>query len=53
MLADAGGGKPDDGEPRSEKPLKVVRWLLKHGADMKKEEILRKLAEIEPMIEAV
>jgi hypothetical protein len=33
-------------------PLKMVRWLLKHGEDLEKAAILRKLAEIEPMIAA-
>ncbi len=45
-----GGQKSEVGDQKSGKednPLKTVRWLLKHGEDLEKSAILRKLAEVE------
>ena len=40
------------GQEEKESPRQAVRWLLEHGAEMKKDAILKKLAEIEPQIAA-
>ncbi len=49
-MSEDGGQKSEVGDQKSGKednPLKTVRWLLKHGEDLEKAAILRKLAEIE------
>ena len=42
------GQEDDDQKSKAvESSLKTLRWLLKHGADLEKAAILRKLAEVE------